>query len=313
MAIKPADIKSPPVQPSGRRSSHTNSEGAISTTAPVASGETLTNIPENAMSSSGDLDLGPPAMHNSFAAIQSLQPTPGISQLSLAPDLVDSVPTMPDLDYGVFRSCGPNVYTSSCSSPMSDLSYSQTAQSNYLPHEGKSHSTSSASSTERMWGDLDIGLPANDHFGGAFDEEGSFVPPVGTPTPSLPLSWQFLDVLVEPSLPVSRSGLDGDECFTLRRPLVGEDGLFPMSEEQVQHCLGCYRKHFDPLFPIIHHPTVKSGLCQRRLVAAAMIAIGAQFSPRENAKIVSASLHEKCLWMLASVRLLHLLWLRYGC
>ena len=313
MPIKAADIKSPPVQPSASPSSHTNSEGPISTTAPVAPGESLTNIPENARSSSGDLVLGPPALHNSFAAIQSLQPTHGISQLSLAPDLVDSVPTMPELDYGVFRSCGSIVYSSSCSSPMSDLSYPQIAQSNYLPHGGKSHSTSSASSTERTWGDLDIGLPANDHSGGPFDEEGSFVPPVGTPTPSLPLSWQFLDVLVEPSLPVSLSGLDGDECFTLRRPLVGEDGLFTMSEEQMQHYLGCYRKHFDPLFPIIHHPTVESGLCQRRLVAAAMVAIGAQFSPRENAKTVSASLHEKCFWMLASVRLLHLLWLRYGC
>ena len=246
-------------------------------------------------------------MPDGYAAIHPRPLNHGVSQLSLAsvmpPDLHDFIHAMPDLDYGPFPSGG--MYSSSCSSPMSDLPYPQNFTPQLFPYGAKPQSTSSVSSTEPTWGgDLLTGLPADAHLGGDFDEGGSLLAPVGIPAPPLPLPRQLPDFFIEPSVPVSVFCVDGDEYLTLWSSLVGEgDTLFQIEMEQIQHYLDCYRKFFDPLFPIIHYPTAKAGLCRRRLVGAAMVAIGAQFSPRKNAKTFSASLHEKCLEVLAKVRI----------
>ena len=316
MVVKPGDIKIPPARPPASESFSSVSERSTSTSGPIPREESLPMTSGPAVPTSGGLFLGPAAIQDGFDAIHPLQLSHGVSQMSLAPvmppDLRDSIQAMPDLDYGRFPSCG--MYSSSCSSPMSDLPYPQNTTPQLFPYGAKSLSISSTSSMEHTWDDLDTGLPANGHFRGAFDDEGSFLPPVGTPAPSLPLSRQSPDFLIEPSLPVSVSCIDGDEHPTLWRPLVDEeDALFQIDMEQIQHYLECYRKYFDPFFPIIHYPTTKAVLCQRRLVAAAMIAIGAQFSSRENAKPFSASLHDKCINALAKVRIFSPLRLTYSC
>lgn len=308
MPMKPGDIKSPPARASARESFSAVSVGSTSTTGPISPEEPLKIAPGFAVPPACGLLLGSPATQDGFSAIQPHQLSHQVSQLSLTPvllpDLRGSIQAMPGLDYGPFASGG--MYSSSCSSPMSDLAYSQD-MTQFFPYGVKSQSISPASSTEHTRVDLEIGSPANGHFGGAFNEEGSLLPPVGTPAPSSPVSQQFPDITVEPSLSVSISSMDGDGYISLRRSLIGEeDALLQINREQIQHYLECYRKCFDPFFPIIHHPTAKAGLPQRRLVAAAMIAIGAQFSPRENAKTLSAALHEKCVEVLAKVRILSL-------
>lgn len=308
MPMKPGDIKSPPARASARESFSAVSVGSTSTTGPISPEEPLKIAPGFAVPPACGLLLGSPATQDGFSAIQPHQLSHQVSQLSLTPvllpDLRGSIQAMPGLDYGPFASGG--MYSSSCSSPMSDLAYSQD-MTQFFPYGVKSQSISPASSTEHTRVDLEIGSPANGHFGGAFNEEGSLLPPVGTPAPSSPVSQQFPDITVEPSLSVSISSMDGDGYISLRRSLIGEeDALLQINREQIQHYLECYRKCFDPFFPIIHHPTAKAGLPQRCLVAAAMIAIGAQFSPRENAKTLSAALHEKCVEVLAKVRILSL-------
>lgn len=292
------------------------SETSVSTTDSVSRENPLTFASGSTVCSSGGLLLGSPEIQDGFSPTHPLQLSYEVSQLSLAPvalaaDLHDSIQAMPDLDYERFGSCG--MYSSTCSSPLSDLPYPQNITPQIFPYGAKSQSISSTSSTERTWGDFDIASPANGHFGGAFNDEGSFLQPVGTPAPSLPFPRQPPDFFIEPSLPISVSCIDGDEYLAPWRSLVGkEDALFRINKEQTQHYLDCYRQCFDPLFPMVHFPTAKAGLSQRRLLAAAMIVIGAQFSPRENAKTFSASLHQKCLEVLAKVRILSVLHLSYN-
>lgn len=314
--MKTSDIKTSPARSSASGSSGSVSETSISTTGSVSRGDPLNVASGSAVCSAGGLLLGSHEVHDGFSPIHPFHLSYEVSQLSLAPaamaaDLHNSVQALPDLDYEPFASCG--MYSSTCSSPMSDLPYPQNITPQIFPYGSKSQSTSSASFTERTWGDFDTASPVTGHFGGAFDDEGAVLPPVGTPAPSLPFPWQLPDFFIEPSLPISISCIDGDESLARWRSLVTKgDALFQIDKEQTQHYLGCYRECFDPLFPIIHFPTAKAGLSQRRLLAAAMIVIGAQFSPRENAKPFSASLHEKCLEVLAKVRICSVLHLSHN-
>lgn len=315
MTMKSSDIKTSPTRPSASESFSPVSERSTSTRDPFPREESLTTVSRSTMAPSGGHLLGSPEIQDGFAPIHPLQLSLEVSHLSLAPvlapDLCDSIPA---LENGSFPPCG--MYSSSSSSPMSDRPYPQNFPAQLFPYGAKSQSISSASSTEPTWGDLDTRLPAG-HFRSAFGEEGPFLPPVGILAPSLPFPRQLPDFFIEPSLPISVSCVDGDEYLALWRAHVGENdtlsqvdeenALFQIDVEQTQHYLECYRKCFDPLFPIVHFPTAKTGLSQGRLVAAAMVAIGAQFSPRENAKPFSASLHERCVKILAKVRISSLL------
>ncbi|KAL9000516.1 MAG: hypothetical protein Q9169_000809 [Polycauliona sp. 2 TL-2023] len=81
---------------------------------------------------------------------------------------------------------------------------------------------------------------------------------------------------------------------------MGQTGLLKAHNPQTQHYLECYWLHFAALFPIIHRPSFMSAIPQP-LLAASMVVIGAQYSPRPDAKQYSASLHADCTRMMSVV------------
>lgn len=66
------------------------------------------------------------------------------------------------------------------------------------------------------------------------------------------------------------------------------------------HYLECYWRYFHPLFPIVHLATFLS-TTPKPLLADSMVVIGAQSSPRPDAKQYSASLYTACLRMMSDV------------
>ncbi|KAL8673609.1 MAG: hypothetical protein Q9168_001964 [Polycauliona sp. 1 TL-2023] len=81
---------------------------------------------------------------------------------------------------------------------------------------------------------------------------------------------------------------------------MGQAGLLKAHNPQTQHYLDCYWIHFAPLFPIIHRQSFMSVIPQP-LLAASMMVIGAQYSPRPDAKQYSSSLHAGCTRMMSDV------------
>ena len=80
-----------------------------------------------------------------------------------------------------------------------------------------------------------------------------------------------------------------------------QTSLLKAHNPQTQHYLDCYWLHFAPLFPIVHRPSFMSAIPQP-LLAASMVVIGAQYSPRPDARQYSTSLHAGCTSMMSDVR-----------
>ena len=77
------------------------------------------------------------------------------------------------------------------------------------------------------------------------------------------------------------------------RPLIIHD-------PRTKHYLDCYWQYFHPLFPIVQLQSFTTTIPDP-LLAASMVVVGAQFSPRPDAKPYSASLHVKCSEMISDV------------
>ena len=72
------------------------------------------------------------------------------------------------------------------------------------------------------------------------------------------------------------------------------NSMVNLDDETKQHYYECYRRHFHPLFPIVHYPAFLSSESPIYL-AAVILAIGAQFSARPNSAYDSISMHSVSL------------------
>ena len=59
--------------------------------------------------------------------------------------------------------------------------------------------------------------------------------------------------------------------------------MVSLDSETLQHYDECFWEHFDPLFPVLHHPTFMPAN-NPSLLGAMVLAIGSQFSEKPQAK-----------------------------
>ncbi|KAI9699662.1 MAG: hypothetical protein M1836_002696 [Candelina mexicana] len=154
-----------------------------------------------------------------------------------------------------------------------------------------SKSPRSSSSALSAWNEFEPTLPL-------YSYEGPLLQSVGTPTLDHMYHANRAQMFPEPSVRVPLSELDGIESYELRRKLAGapgtildENGLMKLDHEKLHEYLDCYWQQFHPLFPIVHRATFSGA---PPLLSASMVAIGAQFSARPDAKLDANSLHQAC-------------------
>ncbi|KAL8782219.1 MAG: hypothetical protein Q9213_005585 [Squamulea squamosa] len=174
----------------------------------------------------------------------------------------------PEWPYATMGSADSPIYSSdSCSSPMSDY---PNAQMSYLQRPPSTFSDSSFHQ-QPMASPLSAGPSYPSTWG----------PPVQLPFANVGSQWQ----------PIR------NESASPTTVALGQSSFLKAHNPQTQHYLDCYWLHFAPLFPIIHRPTFMSTIPQP-LLAASMVVIGAQYSPRPDAKQYSASLQAGCAKMM---------------
>ncbi|KAL8775099.1 MAG: hypothetical protein Q9209_000578 [Squamulea sp. 1 TL-2023] len=178
----------------------------------------------------------------------------------------------PEWSYGTVGSADSPIYSSDgCSSPMSDY---PNAQMSYLQRPPSTFSDSSFHQ-QPMASPLSAGPTYPSTWGG----------PLQLPFANMGSQWQ----------PIR------NESVSPATVALGQSNLLKAHNPQTQHYLDCYWLHFAPLFPIIHPPTFMSTIPQP-LLAASMVVIGAQYSPRPDAKQYSASLQAGCAKLMLDIR-----------
>ncbi|KAL8847291.1 MAG: hypothetical protein Q9221_007667 [Calogaya cf. arnoldii] len=202
----------------------------------------------------------------------------------------------PEWAYGALGSGDSPIYSSdTCSSPMSDYpnAYLQRPASTFsdssFHQQPMASPLSSGPSYPSPWGTFDP-TPTYD---------GSYSSTVGIRGLDYRLVWPEIDFHTDPSLQLPFADL-GTQWYPIRNEptssatvVMGQNKLLKAHNPQTQHYLDCYWFHFAPLFPIIHRPSFMSAI-PHPLLAASMLVIGAQYSPRPDAKQYSASLHAGC-------------------
>ncbi|KAI4234102.1 MAG: hypothetical protein L6R40_006867 [Gallowayella cf. fulva] len=194
----------------------------------------------------------------------------------------------PEWSYGPMGSADSPMYSSDCSSPMSDYPNAQMA---YLQRPPSTFSDSSFHQ-QPVTSPLSAGP--------------SYAPTWGTFDPA-PAYDHFFASTVDPPLQLPFAHVDEQQWHPIRTQPVstaavamGKSSLLKAQNPQTQHYLDRYWEYFHPLFPIVHFPSFMSTIPQP-LLAASMVVIGAQYSPRPDAKQYSASLHAECAKLLSDV------------
>lgn len=72
--------------------------------------------------------------------------------------------------------------------------------------------------------------------------------------------------------------------------------------DKLSDYLDCYWTHFHSMYPVIHRPTFDACV-PAPFLAAAMVAIGAQFSKRPHSMSYSTLMFEACMKLLPTVSL----------
>ncbi|KAI4263715.1 MAG: hypothetical protein L6R42_001155 [Xanthoria sp. 1 TBL-2021] len=213
----------------------------------------------------------------------------------------------PEWAYGALGSGDSPMYSSdTCSSPMSDY---PNPQMSYL-HRPPSTFSDSSFHQQPMASPLPSGPSYPSTTWGTFDPtttyDGSYGSTVGIRGLEYRLLWPEIDFEIGPSLqlPVANVGSQWQpirhESASPATVALGQTPFLKAHNPQTQHYLECYWLHFAPLFPIIHRPSFMSAIPQP-LLAASMVVIGAQYSPRPDAKQYSASLHAGCTKLMSDV------------
>lgn len=220
----------------------------------------------------------------------------------------------PELTYGHMHSADSPYYSSdSCSSPMSDYPNPQIP---YQPfQDGIQRPPSTFSDSSFHQGTITSPLSAGPSFpttwrtdpAPVFDEP--YVPTVGSQNLGQPMSPCETNVDLDPSLQLPISAhVGGQQWLPIRNQssspagmVMGRSSLLKVHDPR-WHYLECYWQHFHPLFPIVRMISFTSSTPQPWL-ATSMVVIGAQFSPRPDAKQYSSSQYAACLEMMSEVRM----------
>ncbi|KAL9010966.1 MAG: hypothetical protein Q9173_004151 [Seirophora scorigena] len=103
------------------------------------------------------------------------------------------------------------------------------------------------------------------------------------------------------SLQLPASFLGGQQWLSIRTQsnsaasvaMGGQLGPLKVQDPRTRHYLECYWQYFHPMFPIVRLASFVSAV-PPHLLAASMVVVGAQFSPRSDSKQYSASLYAAC-------------------
>ncbi|KAL8703928.1 MAG: hypothetical protein Q9201_002908 [Fulgogasparrea decipioides] len=262
----------------------------------------------------------PQPMSHDTMAITSIIEHPLHNELSmaeLAPSGIGPLPLSyrPEWPYGPMRSGDSPLYSSdSCSSPMSDYPSAQIPYQSFQPHEVIQRPPSTISDASFNQGPIASPLSTGPTFSaswGTFDPvptyDGACVPTVRISRDlDCPLSPLRTDLDSDPSLQLPITNMDGQQRHPIRNQPppsadmdMGQTRLLMIHDPKTKHYVDCYWQHFHPLFPVVHLPTFMSTI-PHPLLAASMVVVGAQFSPRPEAKQYSASLHAACVNMMSN-------------
>ncbi|KAL8934958.1 MAG: hypothetical protein Q9216_005651 [Gyalolechia sp. 2 TL-2023] len=249
-------------------------------------------------------------MHNELG--HSARGMPDLGQIGIGPMPIGH---RHDWMYGHLGAGDSPIYSSdSCSSPMSDYPNAQMSYHSLQSHEGiqRPPSTFSDSSFPQrtIASPLSAG-PTFPHPWGTPDPaptyEGAYGPTVGIRNLNrLPANLKT-DSILDPSLQLPFANVGKQQWLPLRSQstspasmAMGQGSLLKIQDLRTRHYLECYWRYFHPLFPIVRFTSFMSKVPEP-LLAASMVVIGAQYSPRPDARQYSASLHAKCLKMLSDV------------
>ena len=216
----------------------------------------------------------------------------------------------PEYMYGAMGSADSPMYSSdSCYSPMSDYPGPQIASQSFGHHEGmipRPPSTFSEPSLQPnpiasplsvgpsfppMWSSIDAtsGLDASYH------------PTVGIQRLDHPSNCANTKNKTESNVHLPLSNIHSKCQHSLRHEsitppsgLVQQSGLLKIRDPKTRHYIDCYWQCFYPICPIVHKASFLTTIPDSFL-AASMVMIGAQFSPRPDAKQDSAVLYSRCL------------------
>ena len=154
------------------------------------------------------------------------------------------------------------------------------------------------------WDGYDIAQP---HQNLGVGLEGQFPSHVGSPQLTYDTYEHPVDKLTDKLTTAAHIVLDRFDGSLLRRQFVNaagmassQDSMAVIEEENLRHYYECYWKNFDPLFPIIHHPSTISARTEPLLLGS-MVAIGAQFSLRPHSKLHSMSIFRLCTILVSAV------------
>ncbi|KAL8668083.1 MAG: hypothetical protein Q9202_000061 [Teloschistes flavicans] len=200
--------------------------------------------------------------------------------------------------FGSMQAGDSPMYSSdSCSSPMSEYPNPQIPFQSFGSHEAIQRPASTFSDASYHQGSI-----TSPHSTGP-----SFSPAWSTFQESMPTYAPSYVPTVGPSQHLSPNNLAGQQRHAIRNEstyptglAIGQASHLRVHDARTQHYLDCYWQHFHSLFPIVHIPSFMSAVPDP-LLAASMVVVGAQFSPRPDAKQYSATLYATCLAMMSDV------------
>lgn len=220
----------------------------------------------------------------------------------------------PEWMYGAGDS--PIYSSDSCSSPMSDYPNVQIPYHAIQSHEGIQRPPSTFSDSSYHQRTIASPLSAGPSFTTAWGTpdpaptyDGAYVPTVGIRNLDRLQAVSKTNSIPDPSLQLPFSNVGSQQWLPIRNQsaspasmAMGQSSLLKIQNPRTRHYLECYWQFFHPLFPIVRYASFMSSVPQP-LLAASMVVVGAQYSPRPDAKQYSAFLHAKCLKLLPDVRI----------
>lgn len=221
----------------------------------------------------------------------------------------------PEWTYGRMPSGDSPWSSDSCGSPVSDY---LNPHMSYQPfHEGIQRPPSTFSDSSFHQGSITSPLSAGPsfppHWGAsnpAPTYDGSYASTVGSRNLGQPSVLPATDLDSGSSLQLPASDLGGQQWLSVRTQsnsaasmaVGGQRGPLKVHDPRTRHYLECYWQYFHPMFPIVRLASFVSAV-PPHLLAASMVVIGAQFSPRSDSKQYSASLYAACHNMMLDVRI----------
>ena len=249
----------------------------------------------------------------------SFQQDPGLGPSFSAGMTIASNPSSarPRLRY--LNPANPSVQSSNSSSPVSESSFGLVGMQPFVPHYGQAGVSRCPPDYQNTAMSMPVvpmaGLAGWPSYEGIPQDFGDFghnyedqqPTPVGIDTLNARICGQSTHCGTDTSVPTAYSYVEQSEPSQLLPGSViattvvgaGTPEVVSLDGEVAHHYYECYWKYFHPLYPIIHRPTFTTA-GPPTLLHGIMLAIGAQFSHRSEARSHSVS------WFISSLSLCNL-------